>query len=60
MYAVRNNLKALNEASKHIMMLLIQPSLKYNCLTHLKLTNTQKEKPSSFDRQTEKNDWKQL
>lgn len=47
-------MKALSEASKSILMLLIQPTLKYNCLTHLKLTNTQKEKPSRFDRQTEK------
>ena len=43
----------INEARKSIMASLIQVSIICNCLTHLKFTNTQKEKLNRFDRRAE-------
>ena len=45
--------KVYSEATKSIIVSLVKPSMKYNCLTHLTFTNTQNEKFRRFERESE-------
>ena len=38
-----------NRATHHVYQSVIQPGIKYNCITNLKLTQTQKQKLKSLD-----------
>ena len=47
----------LNAATKRIFISLIQPTIKYNCLTNLNFTKTKKEKLEYVGQASRKHSW---
>ena len=47
----------LNAATKQILISLIQPTIKYNCLPNLNFTKTQKEKLKHVGKASRKHSW---